>query len=311
MAADTTKSVIFLVLVIAVALFIFILIQNIDIITNNWGLVVFAIIVLYLIARYDYIVQLKDYERAVIFTFGKVTRVAGPGWTVIFPPIESASRVDLRTKTIDIARQDVVTKDNVEVTIDAVIYLKVNKDSASVVNSIVEVDDYVRAAELFVISTIRNKAGSLDLNALISQVDELNADLKKELERISKKWGVGVEEATIKDIQIPQTVLQAMHAQKAAVQEKLAQMERAKGQQAEIEAIKAAAENLGDKAISYYYIRALEKLGEGKSTKFILPLELTELAQSLSTRNLSKNDMATLFKEYEPMLKEFLKKAKK
>ncbi len=287
---------------------LFILINNFQFIVDNAFWIVPVLIILFLFAKFDYLITLRDFERAVVFRLGKVVRVAGPGWTLIFPPFESATIVDTRTRTIDIPKQNIVTEDNVEVTIDAVIYLRVKRDNASVINSVIEVVDYVRASEQFVIGLIRDKAGSLTLSELISSIEELNKSLKEDLEKLSLKWGVQVEEAAIKDIQIPKTVLNAMHEQKAAVQKKLARMEGAKARQAEIEAVKAATLELNDKALAYYYVQALEKLGEGKSTKFIFPMELTKLAQSFSGKDMSQDELKALMKKYAPAIKAFLKK---
>ncbi|HZX19830.1 MAG TPA: SPFH domain-containing protein [archaeon] len=308
MAKEGAKQLIFLVLVVVVITIVFILLQNTDLIVDNILPIAILLIVLFLIVRYDFVLQLKDYERAVIFTLGKVNRVGGPGWAVLFPPFESGEVVDLRTKTIDIPRQNIVTKDNVEVNIDAVVYLKIGKDNASVINSVVEISDYIQASKQYVIGLIRDKAGSLTLTELISSIEELNKSLRTDLDRLASKWGVQVEEAAIKDIQIPKTVIQAMHEQKASVQRKLARMEGAKAHQAEIEAVKAAAEQLSDKALSYYYIKALEKLGEGKSTKFIFPMELTKLAQKLSSDELSETQVQKLLEKYLPLIKDLAKK---
>ena len=310
MANDGFKQLIFIILLAVVVTIIFILLNNSTLIVENIGVIALILIFFTLIIKYDYILQLKDYERAVVFTLGKVNRVAGPGWGLVFPPFESATQVDLRTKAIDIPKQDVITQDNIEVTIDAVIYLKISGDKEAVINSVTKVDNYVNASKLFVIGLIRDKAGSLELTELISQIEDLNLSLKEDLTRLAEKWGVVVEEATIKDINIPKTVIQAMHEQKAAVQRKLSRMESAKAHQAEIEAVKAAAETLNDKALAYYYIKALEKLGEGKSTKFIFPMELTKLASSLSKGDMSNTDIEGLLKKYSPLIKELVKKKK-
>tara|TARA_Y100000310_G_scaffold345859_1_gene471616 strand:- start:9496 stop:10413 length:918 start_codon:yes stop_codon:yes gene_type:complete len=302
------KFFVFIILFVFAVTMLFILINNFQFIVDNAFWIVPVLIILFLFAKFDYLITLRDFERAVVFRLGKVVRVAGPGWTLIFPPFESATIVDTRTRTIDIPKQNIVTEDNVEVTIDAVIYLRVKRDNASVINSVIEVVDYVRASEQFVIGLIRDKAGSLTLSELISSIEELNKSLKEDLEKLSLKWGVQVEEAAIKDIQIPKTVLNAMHEQKAAVQKKLARMEGAKARQAEIEAVKAATLELNDKALAYYYVQALEKLGEGKSTKFIFPMELTKLAQSFSGKDMSQDELKALMKKYAPAIKAFLKK---
>ncbi|MFH1391750.1 MAG: SPFH domain-containing protein [Candidatus Diapherotrites archaeon] len=310
MPSDNVKFFVFIILFAFAITVLFVLINNFQAIVDNAIWIIPLFLILFLFARFDYLLTLKDYERAVVFRFGKVKRVAGPGWTIIIPPFENATIVDTRTRTIDIPRQDIVTEDNVEVTIDAVIYLRVKKDSASIINSVIEVVDYVRASEQFVIGLIRDKAGSLTLAELISSIEELNKDLRVELERLAQKWGIQIEEVAIKDIQIPKTIISAMHEQKAAVQKKFARMEGAKAHQAEIEAVKAAAMGLDNQALAYYYVKALEKLGEGKSTKFIFPMELTKLAQSFSGKDMSHEELEALMKQYAPAIKAFLKKKK-
>lgn len=302
---------IFLGIIIFSIVIIFVLFQNLELITDNLFFIVPVLIILFLFAKFDFLIQLKDYERGVIFRLGKVNRVGGPGWTIIIPPFESLVQVDLRTKTVDIPPQTIVTKDNVEVKVDAVLYIKVGKDKASVINSVVEVADYQKASKEFVIGLIRNETGSLTLSELISKVDQLNRDLKESLERLSNKWGVVVEEVTLQNIDIPRTVIDAMHEKQASIQKRLAIAELAEADRIKIDKIREAAENLNDKAISYYYIKALEKLGEGQSTKFIFPLELTNLAKSLGPaattgEALSGGDIEKLLKKYAPAIKGFV-----
>ena len=194
------KHGVFLALLAAIGVVGLLAITYSSLITENIMWILLAGAVIFLIARFDFLLRLNEYERAVILRFGKVNRVGGPGWTFVLPPLESAKIVDLRAKTLDIPPQDVITKDNIKVKIDAVIYLKVNEDDQSVINSIVEIDDYINASRLFVTGLIRNQAGTKTLDELISGVDTLNEYLKKELEGLSKRWGVMVEEATITDI---------------------------------------------------------------------------------------------------------------
>ncbi|MBI4210646.1 MAG: SPFH domain-containing protein [Candidatus Diapherotrites archaeon] len=301
---DYRKQGIFLVLVVALAGLAYLIFSGSRLLSPQVTIALLFIVLLAIASRMEYLLKLNDYERAVVFRFGKFNRVGGPGWALVFPPFERHEKVDLRTKTIDIPPQDVVTKDSIELKIDAVIYLKVNKDNASVANSIVEIDDWVKASVLFVKGMIRDKAGGMTLNELVSNVAQLNDALKKELALISTKWGVSVEGAVIEDINIPKTVLDAMHEQKAAIQKKLARIESAQGQQAEIEAVRSAAAQLDDKTLAYYYVKALEKLGEGSSTKIIFPMELTNLARSLTKGNaLSHEDLESLFRKYAPIVK--------
>ncbi|MFH1664419.1 MAG: SPFH domain-containing protein [archaeon] len=247
-----------------------------------WLGVVFAfLLTAFFVRQYDFLLTLKEYERAVIFTLGRVTRVGGPGWTFVIPVVQSYVLVDLRTQTIDVPPQDVITTDKIKLTIDAVIYLFVDKQKNSVINSVIEIDDYRNAARLYVRSTIRDVVGSMDLSSVISNIALLNYEVKRKLDEVAIQWGVKVESVEITNVVIPTEVLDAMHQQKAAEQRKLAKFEEAEGRKFEIEAVKAASESLSDKTIAYYYINALEKMADGKSTKIIFPMELSKLADSL------------------------------
>ena len=251
-----------------------------------YAAVLFSFLILaFLIRQYDFLLTLKEYERAVIFTLGRVTRVGGPGWTFVIPAVQSFVLVDLRTQTIDIPPQEVITTDKIKLTIDAVIYLFVEKTKDSVINSVIEIDDYRTATRLYVRATIRDVVGSMDLSSVISNIALLNAEVKRKLEEVAKEWGVKIEAVEITNVVIPPEVLDAMHNQKAAEQRKLAKFEEAEGKKYEIEAVKAASGELTDKTIAYYYINALEKIAEGQSSKIIFPMELTNFVKSFSNES--------------------------
>ncbi|MBU0662004.1 hypothetical protein KJ891_00940, partial [Candidatus Micrarchaeota archaeon] len=211
MMQETMKKIIFIALIIFVLFVAFALLQYQQFIFENAVWIALALAVLILLWKFDFLIMTKDYERAVIFRFGKTNRVGGPGWALVFPPIENYTVVDLRTETIDVAKQDVVTKDSIELKIDAVIYLRVKKDSPSVINSVVEVEDYKNAVRLYVISVLRDLIGGMDLTEVISEIETLNQSLKIKAEKISRDWGIQIEAAEIKDVEIPRTVMDAMH----------------------------------------------------------------------------------------------------
>ena len=247
------------------------------------------------------LIKLKDYERAVIFRFGKFNRIGGPGWTIVVPFIESYTKVDLRVKTLDVEKQDVITKDSIQLKIDAVIYLRVKKDEESVARSVLEVENFEEASKTFVVSLLRDIVGGMTAEEVIANIDKINEQLYAHLAPVAEKWGLHVTAVQIKDVDLPEVVLNAMHRQKAAVQEKLARLERAEAQKIEINAVKEAAGDLSDRALNYYYIKALEKMSDGKSTKIIFPLPFTPLAQSLSER-LSSSEIEKLL----PLIKKAL-----
>ena len=298
---------------------IFVVVAAYFILTNAYALanlVLVAggfILILFLIKQYDFLITLKEYERAVIYRLGRINRVGGPGWTFMIPVIESFKIVDLRTQTLDVKPQSVITKDNIVVTVDAVIYLFVKKDKQSVINSVIEVDDFRRGATQFVQAKLRDVSGSLTLQELISDVGKLNTELRKELEQIANSWGVAVESVELQELIIPKEIEEAFSKRAAAEQTKLAQIQKALGMKAEIDSIRQAAEKLDDKSLSYFYIKALEVLGQGASTKFIFPLELSSLIQNLSEKTRkahSKNDLENAFEQYAPALYRVLQDAK-
>ncbi len=306
MAANSMKYLVFATVLAFLFAFVLFLMANMSLFTQNilWiGLLVVFLLVLW---KWDFILLLKEYERGVIMRFGKVNRVGGPGWAVLIPGIETATLVDLRTKTIDVPKQDVITKDNIELHIDAVIYLRVRKEVQSVINSVIEIEDYRQAIRLYVVSLIRDTIGSMELPEVIANTDVVAKRLKQQAESICSGWGIEIVSVDLKEVDIPKTVIEAMHEEKAAVQRKLARMESASAHMAEINAVKEAAGNLSDKALAYYYIRALEKLGQGKSTKFIFPMELSKLAGALGGRvsgtGTSEPNVEQLFKKYAPAI---------
>ncbi len=311
-ASNPIKTMIFLVVVVVLAGLVFAAIQYQDVVIKNILWLAAGGIFIYLIVKYDYIILLKDYERAVISRFGRVNRVGGPGWTLQLPPLEDNVVVDLRTQTIDVPKQHVLTKDKIEVVIDAIIYMRVKKDNASVINSIIEVQNYQNAMKLYVVSLIRDIAGGFVLSELVENVEKLNVQLKEGLKNISEQWGVEVITVEIQSIDLPKTVLDALHDKQAAEQRKLARFEEADAQKREIEVVKEAAEHLSDKALAYYYIRALEKLADGRSTKIIFPLEITRLAEAVGNRFSGKDsNLEELFKKYQPAIQSYLEQGEK
>jgi len=312
LAAQKFKYVVFFVLLAAIAFFAYLLVLNQDFVIQNLAFILVLAFFAWIVYKYDFILQLKDYERAVIYRFGKVHHVGGPGWALVWPILETIDRVDLRVKTLDVPKQHVVTRDGVEVTIDAIVYLKVKKDSQSVVNSVIEVEDYAKASQLFIVSSLRDVVGSMMLNDVISNIEVINAKIKENLEQISKNWGIVVESIEISDVAIPDTVLNAMHDEKAAVQQKLARMERALAHKAEIEAVKEAASNLDDRALAYYYIKAIENMSNSKGSKVFFPSEFTKLAASFSnsadSKTKDKNSSKSIL-DYKNVLKEYIDKS--
>jgi len=311
MKSDGIKYIIFIILLFLLFSLAIAAVSNLDVLIANALWIVLALLFLLIVWKGDVLLMLEEYQRAVIMRFGKVKRVGGPGWCIVIPFIEKPTVVDLRTQTIDVPKQQVITKGKIELGIDAVMYLSVKKDKESVIKSVIEVEDYKQAAKLFVIASLRDVLGSMTLDEIISNIEDVNKKLKEGLKKISQSWGINCESIEIKDIDIPKTVQDAIHLEKAAEQEKFARMQKAKAHEYEIETVKRAAEQLSDKALSYYYVKALEKMGEGKSTKFLFPMEISRLAESIAKGTKSGSDIEGLFKKYAPAVTSILNSQEK
>lgn len=303
-------TIFFFILVAVIAIF-FISNEKIQL-----GIIVglLCIILIYASFKFNIILQLTDYERALIYRFGKVNRVGGPGWTFVFPFFEKAVITTLRTQVIDIPPQHIITKDNIRLTIDAILYLSVENTKESVINSIVKVEDYKKASSLYVIAMLRDVLGEFNLTEVISNTENINRRLTDELKTMAKDWGVKISGVEIRDLKVPEEIIESMHKQKAAVQKKLAIYEEAESEKAKIMAINDATNQLSDRTVLYYYIKALEKIGEGQSSKIIFPLEVTNLLNKVSEKmnttgvpKLKKSEMSELQK-YLPLVQNYLKK---
>jgi len=310
------KNIFFAILIFGIIIIIDLFLIANESIKKIILIVLICVAFIYLLFTANIILQLKDYERAVIFRFGKVNRVGGPGWTIVLPFIEKPVQTTLRTQVIDVPTQQIITKDNIRVTIDAIIFISIENNKESVINSVVKVEDYKKAASFFVVAMLRDVLGEFDLTDVISNTESINKKITESLKIVAKEWGIRVNSVEIRDLQIPDEIIESMHKQKAAVQKKLAIFEEAESERAKINAIKEATEQLSDKTILYYYIKALEKIGEGQSSKIIFPMELTNLLHSISkkleTGNIKVNSKEKeKLTEYLPLIQNYLKVGKR
>ncbi len=278
------KKMIFIVIIALILLAVYAFISFKEFFINYFALIAAAILIVLVFYFYDVLIQLEAYERAVVMRFGRFNRVSGPGWFFMIPFIETFKKVDLRVQTIDVPPQNILTTENIEIKVDALIFMKVGSNPDSVKASVLNIQDYKEASKKYIVAAIRDVVGLFPLNKIIANVDEVNKTLYTQLESVSKDWGIQVDKVQIQDISIPKTVLDAMHGHRAAEQEKKARLQRAEASKAEILAVREAAAELDDKALSYYYIKALEKMSEGKATKMIFPMELSRLASSISSK---------------------------
>ncbi len=225
-----------------------------------------------------FVIEIREYERAVVFRLGKLKGVYGPGWVTIVPFIDEPVIVDVRVQTVDVPKQDVITKSGIKLKIDAIIYLRVRDP----VKAVISVRDYRTASVSYVVAHLRDVVGKMTMEEVVSSIDIVNKDLKRGLGEVAKEWGIDVEKVEIKEVELPKEVQESMHKKRSAEELKLAAKEEAEANAIRIDAIRRAAGNLSQPAIEYLYLEALKKMAEGRSSKIIFPIELTKLAERIS-----------------------------
>ena len=206
---------------------------------------------------YSSIKIIREYERAVIFRLGRLLGVKGPGIFFLIPLIDSMIKVDLRTTVIDVSKQRLITKDNITVDVDAVLYYRVSDPQ----KAIVQVEDYEDATRLLAQTTLRDILGQVDLDYLLSQRDELNKRIQKILDMATDPWGIKVIGVTIKDASLPEEMMRAIAKQAEAERERRSRVIMAMG---EMEASKKMTEaaSLYQKVPIALRLRELQTLTE-------------------------------------------------
>lgn len=237
------------------------------------GLGLIIIIVLFiLIVLMASVKIVKEYERGVVFRLGRLVGARGPGLILLLPFVERMVKVDLRTVTMDVPAQEVITRDNVTVRVNAVSYFRVIDPSASVNN----VTDFVRATSQIAQTTLRSILGQSSLDELLTERDKINAELQQIIDEQTEPWGVKVSIVEVKDVELPQSMQRAMARQAEAEREKRAKIIHAEG---EFQASKQLAEaahviSLEPIALQLRYLQTLGEIGTEKNTTIVFPLPI-------------------------------------
>lgn len=238
------------------------------------GLTIFllAVIVIFILSGIKIINQ---YERGVILTLGKYTGIKQPGLRIVIPIIQRMLRVDVRSTPIDVPKQEIITKDNVTVGVDAVVYLRVIEASRAVL----ETTNYVYATSQFAQAALRDVTGNADLDELLSKREEISQKIKEIVDAETDKWGIDVENVKIQNIELPQDMKRAMAKQAEAERERRAVIITAEGEKSAAAAVAEAAVMLSKApgGITVRTLQTLEKISVESSQKtlVVLPTELT------------------------------------
>ena len=232
----------------------------------SFAIVLFLIIVLAASA----IRILREYERGVVFQLGRFWRVKGPGLVLIIPAIQQMVRVDLRTVVLDVPPQDVISRDNVSVKVNAVVYFRVVDPQ----RAIIQVENFLMATSQLSQTTLRSVLGKHELDEMLAERERLNADIQQALDAQTDAWGIKVSNVEIKHVDINETMVRAIARQAEAERERRAKVIHAEGELQASEKLMQAAEMLGRQsgAMQLRYMQTLGSIANDKTTTIVFPL---------------------------------------
>ena len=222
---------------------------------------------------------LREYERGVVFQLGRFWKVKGPGLILVIPGIQQMVRVDLRTVVLDVPTQDVITRDNVSVKVNAVIYFRV-LDSQK---AIIQVEDFHNATSQLAQTTLRAVLGKHELDELLAERERLNTDIQQVLDAQTDAWGIKVANVEIKHVDLNESMIRAIAKQAEAERERRAKVIHAEGELQGSEKLMQAAEMLGRQsgAMQLRYMQTLSNIAGDKSSTIVFPLPI-ELLQGIA-----------------------------
>ena len=240
------------------------------------GIVIFVLLIS--------IKQINEYERGVKFHLGKFSKVLEPGWKLVLPIFQSYKKVDIRTKAVDVPEQDAITKDNVSVRINAVIYFKVFDAS----KAILEVENFHYAVSQLAQTTMRNAVGSVSLDELLSEREKISSEICKIIDEATDPWGIKVENVELKDIALPEEMKRVIAKVAEAEREKAAVITKAVGEVEASNNLAKAAETMS-KTPGALHLRTLATLNDLSSDQsntviFAIPIEILRAVEAIGNK---------------------------
>lgn len=245
------------------------------------GVIIFILVIIFLVIIPG-IRIVNQYERGVVLTLGKYTSTRKPGLNIIIPFVQTMRKVDVRSTPVDVPKQEVITKDNVTIGVDAVVYFRVlNTEKA-----VLETTNYTYATAQFAQAALRDVVGNVELDDLLAKREEVSLQIKQIVDSETDKWGIDVENVKLQNIELPQDMKRAMAKQAEAERERRAVIINAEGE-------KAAAQQVADAAgmltkipggVTIRTLQTLEKISEMPSQKtiIVLPTDLSEAVKNIA-----------------------------
>lgn len=215
---------------------------------------------------------LNEYERGVVFTVGRFTGIKGPGLILLFPVLQQMRKVDLRVIVLDVPKQDVISRDNVSVKVNAVVYFRIVDPG----QAIIQVANVFDATSQLAQTTLRSVLGQHEMDDLLSQRDKLNADIQRILDQTTEAWGIKVTKVEIKNVDLDESMVRAMARQAEAERTRRAKIIHAEGEAQAAQMLVQAAQTLAREpaAMQLRYLQTLADISNEKSSTIVFPLPL-------------------------------------
>jgi regulator of protease activity HflC (stomatin/prohibitin superfamily) len=219
---------------------------------------------------------LREYERGVVFQLGRFWRVKGPGLVILIPGVQQMVRVDLRTVVLDVPTQDVISRDNVSVKVNAVVYFRIVDPQ----KAIIEVANFLNATSQLAQTTLRSVLGKHELDEMLAERERLNLDIQRVLDAATDAWGIKVSTVEMKDVDLNETMVRAIARQAEAERERRAKVIHAEGELQASEKLLAAAQILArqPEAMQLRYLQTLNAIAGDKSSTIVFPLPMDFLS---------------------------------
>ncbi|MBV9120706.1 MAG: slipin family protein [Chloroflexi bacterium] len=235
------------------------------------ALIGFIILIVFIIGA-SAVRIVQEYERGVIFRLGRIQGAKGPGLFFIAPIVDKMTRIDLRTVTLEVPPQEVITRDNVTVKVTAVVFFRVVNPN----DAVTKVMDYLRATSQISQTTLRSALGQADLDHLLSNREQLNQQIQQIIDEATEPWGIKVSVVEIKDVELPQTMQRAMARQAEAEREKRAKIISAEGEFQASQQLAAAAHVIAQEegALQLRYLQTLTEIAVEKNSTIVFPLPI-------------------------------------
>ena len=249
---------------------------------------IFFIIIVILFIVLTSIRQINEYERGIKFTKGKFSSIMNPGWNLVMPIFQSFKKVDIRTKAVDVPEQDAITKDNVSVRINAVIYYKIFDAS----KAILAVENFYYAVSQLAQTTMRNAVGEVELDELLSERETISKKICDIIDKATDPWGIKVENVELKDVALPEEMKRVIARVAEAEREKRAVITKAEGEVEASQNLLTAAEKMSQNPVAVH-LRTLETINDLSSDQsntviFALPLDVLKTFDTYNKKNSNK-----------------------